>query len=122
LLEIDFELTGAAVEGVQLETRKGVLPMTTSRALAGLLMGLVFIASRWTAAQECPIAEIGQTCDARFQGTCITAACTETSDGSTTSRPCAACVTLGGAPLAAEIEWRFGLSNYAALDSVATRL
>jgi hypothetical protein len=46
------------------------------------------------AQEECPVAEVGRACDAGIAGTCIPATCTETVDGSTTTRDCGACVVL----------------------------
>jgi hypothetical protein len=46
------------------------------------------------AQEECPVSEIGYACDAGATGTCIHATCSQTADGSTSSRSCGACVTL----------------------------
>ena len=54
----------------------------------------VLVVRAATAQEECPVAELGQACDAGTSGTCIQATCTQTVDGSTTSRSCGACVPL----------------------------
>jgi hypothetical protein len=60
-----------------------------------LVLALAVVAPRLASAQEeCPVAEIGQSCDAGSVGTCLSATCTETADGATTSRSCGACVML----------------------------
>jgi hypothetical protein len=69
--------------------------MKTENLRGWLVVTLVTIVPRLSAAQEeCPVAEIGRSCDAGSAGTCISATCTQTADGSTTSRSCGACVTL----------------------------
>jgi hypothetical protein len=66
----------------------------TARTIAGLAgAAALMLAVRSAAAQECPVAQIGQACDA---GACIQATCTNTDvDGSTTVRSCGACIDLG---------------------------
>ncbi len=62
------------------------------RTITGLALALAVVV-RSAAAQECPTAQIGQTCDA---GGCVQATCTDTDvDGSITVRNCGACVDLG---------------------------
>src|SRR4029077_1810584 len=63
----------------------------------GLARGLITIAlltfGRAGMAQECPVSNIGNQCDVSgFSGTCIGARCSDTADGSTVVRACAACV------------------------------
>src|SRR5882672_3577307 len=55
---------------------------------------LLSVARVAAAQEECPVSEIGQACDAGATETCIQATCSQTADGSTTSRSCGACVTL----------------------------
>ncbi len=64
-----------------------------ARTIAGLGGAFAFAVVRSAAAQECPVPQIGQACDA---GTCVQATCTDTDvAGSSTIRSCGACVELG---------------------------
>jgi hypothetical protein len=70
------------------------LPMNT-RSCVWLVAGAFLLPPVSADAQEeCPVAEVDLACDAGIAGTCIPATCTETVDGSTTTRDCGACVVL----------------------------
>ena len=72
---------------------KGV-PMNI-RSCAWLVpAALVLVPGSADAQEECPVARVGLACDAGIAGTCIRATCTETVDGSMTTRDCGACVVL----------------------------
>lgn len=67
-----------------------------SFGLARCLIAIALLTfARAGMAQECPVSEIGSPCSVSGIGrTCIGAHCTDTVDGSTVVRPCAACVSL----------------------------
>ena len=66
-----------------------------ARNLVGWFAAALLLGPQPAAAQEeCPVAQIGLSCDAGVAGTCLAATCTETADGSTTTRSCGACVDL----------------------------
>jgi hypothetical protein len=66
-----------------------------ARSCPWVVVGALLLAPVSADAQEeCPVAEVGLACDAGIAGTCIPATCTETVDGSTTTRDCGACVLL----------------------------
>lgn len=66
-----------------------------TRMLTRLFAATIALAPNTAFAQEeCPVADVGHPCDAGIAGTCISATCSDSVDGSATTRQCSACVML----------------------------
>jgi hypothetical protein len=61
---------------------------------AVLALWLVGLSGGAGAQEECPAQDVGSACDGGSGQSCVAATCSETVDGSTSTRACAACVAL----------------------------